>query len=217
MKVRLVSAMVLALGLSAGCAQMLPGSLGRSDRPTGWGLGSSLSRADWQAEIEEVQGLLAYFQKMAGTSAEDLKKEFAAVNLIFNRDKTESARMKLVLLMSLPGGAYRDDARLSSLLEGAASRASPPDSPRHQFLVLLARLNSERMRQVSAAERDGVKRLEAQVKDEQRRAEDEQKRADDLQKRADEAQKRADDVQQKLDKLLAIEREMRRAPRRLPQ
>lgn len=215
--VRLVSTMVLVLGLSAGCAQILPGFLGRVDRLNGWGLGSSLSRAEWQAELEEVQSLLAYYQKMAGTSAEELKKEFAAVNLIFNRDKSEAARFKLVLLMSLPGGAYRDDARLTSLLDGAATRASPPDSPRYQFLVLLSRLTSERVRQLGAAERDGAKRLEAQVRDEQRRAEEEQKRAEDLQKRADEAQKRADEAQQKLDKLLAIEREMRRAPRRLPQ
>ncbi|MGB0126871.1 MAG: hypothetical protein WBP72_04465 [Rhodocyclaceae bacterium] len=218
MKLSRVFAIFFAVVLLAACAQMFPGgSVARSDKSNGGGAVNPLSREEWQAEAEEVQSFLAYYQRMLGTSAEDLRKEFAAVNLIFNRDKSDLTRMKLALLMSLPGGPFRDDSRLTSLLDGAASKAFPPDSPRHQFLVLLSRLTSERLRQVGAAEREGARKLETQLRDEQRRAEDEQKRAEELQKRADEAQKRADEVQQKLDKLLAIEREMRRAPRRLPQ
>lgn len=214
MKFRLVST-VVPLVLLAGCAQILPGFLGRGDRLGGWAGVSSLSHEERRAEAEDVQALIAYFQKISGMSADDLRKEFAGVNLVFNRDKNEDARMKLVLLMSLPGGTFRDDGRLASLLEGSASRAAPRDSPRQQFLILLSRLNSERLRQVGS-ERESAKKLDAQLKEEQRRADEEQKRADELQKRVEEAQKRADEAQQKLDKLLAIEREMRTAPRRLP-
>ena len=170
---------------------------------------ASMTRQDWSAEEDDVQMLLAYFQRMLGVSADDLRKEFNAVNQVYNRDKTESARLKLVLLLSLPNASFRDDARLQNLLETSPVRNAAPESPRRQLLTLLTRLNAERLRQVAAV-REEQRKFEIQVKEEQRRVEEQQKRAD-------EQQKRADDLQQKLDKLLAIERELRRGPRRQQQ
>jgi len=200
--------LVTALALVAGCAQFNRAPPVAGERSAAASLSGIFSRDDSSVEAEEVQMLLAYYQRMVSVSAEDLRKEFVAVSQVHVRDKTESARLKLVLLMSIPGVSFRDDARLMSLLDNSPSRALPAESPRHQLVTLLARLSSERIRQVGA-ERDGLKKLETEMKEEQRRAEEQQKRADALQKRADE-------LQQKLDKLLAIDREMRHSPRRLP-
>lgn len=208
MKPEAILTLAAALLLIAGCAQLnrVPPAVG--ERNAGAATLGIFSRDDSAVEAEEVQMLMAYFQRMLSVSAEDLRKEFTAASQVFGRDKTESARFKLALLMSIPGTSFRDDARLVALLDGSASRALSPESPRHQLLTLLTRLTGERVRQV-AVEREGLKKLEADLKEAQRRAEEQQQRADALQKRADE-------LQQKLDKLLAIDREMRHSPRRIP-
>lgn len=208
MKPEAILTLAAALLLIAGCAQLnrVPPAVG--ERNAGAATLGIFSRDDSAVEAEEVQMLMAYFQRMLSVSAEDLRKEFTAASQVFGRDKTESARFKLALLMSIPGASFRDDARLVALLDGSASRALSPESPRHQLLTLLTRLTGERVRQV-AVEREGLKKLEVDLKEAQRRAEEQQQRADALQKRADE-------LQQKLDKLLAIDREMRHSPRRIP-
>lgn len=197
-----------AMLLIAGCTQLNHAPPAAGERHAGAPTLGIFSRDDSAIEAEEVQMLMTYFQRMLSVSAEDLRKEFTAVSQVFSRDKSENARFKLALLMSIPGASFRDDARLVALLDGSASRGLSPESPRHQLLTLLTRLTGERVRQV-AVEREGQKKLEAELKETQRRADEQQQRADALQKRADE-------LQQKLDKLLAIDREMRHSPRRIP-
>jgi hypothetical protein len=204
----LIPTLATALLLIAGCAQLnrLPPATG--EHHPGAAAFGIFSRDDSAVQAEEVQMLLAYYQRMLSVSAEDLRREFTAVSQVFGRDKAESARLKLALLMSIPGASFRDDARLLTLLEGSTSRALPPESPHRQLVTLLSRLTGERVRQLGA-EREGLKKVESELKEAQRRAEEQQQRADALQKRADE-------LQQKLDKLLAIDREMRHSPRRIP-
>ncbi len=201
------AALVAAL-LANGCGLFTvappPGSEVTAVDP--WSQAASLWRSAAEIEGEEVLALLAYYHRMAAAASEEQRKEFNAVSQAFARDKSENARLRLALLMSLPHASFRDEARLASLLDNATSRNGAPDSARRHLVTLLSRLTAERQRQGSLL-RDEQKKLEAQVKDEQRRTEEQEKRADDLQKRSDE-------LQEKLDKLLAIERELRtRAPR----
>jgi hypothetical protein len=198
--------MATALLFAGGCGEFIKRASPDGGAPvaapaasTGW---------SWLAEAQEVQTLLTYAQHMAALNADDVRQEYAVVNQVFNHDRTESTRLKLILLMSLPNAPVRDDARLLNLLETSLCLAQPPESPRHQLVKLLTRLTAERMRQ-TAALREELKKVDAQARDEQRRLEEEHKRADELQVRADE-------LQSKLDKLLAIDREMRRSPRRTP-
>lgn len=202
-----LAAPAAALILS-GCAWFkLAPPVGTDTAGESWPPGATLWRSAAAVEADEVLALLGYYQRMLGASAEDQRKELNSVGQVFARDKTESARFRLALLLSLPNAALRDDARLTNLLENSPSRSAPPESARRQLLTLLTRLTAERQRQTGQL-REEHKKLEAQVKDEQ-------KRADEQQKRADEVQKRADELQEKLDKLLAIERELRaRTPRR---
>lgn len=149
-------------------------------------------------EAGEVLSLLAYYQYALGLATDEQKREYQAVNQVFQRERGEGDRLRLALLMLLPGAAWRDDARLVSLLDGALSRMAPPESPRRQLVTLLYRLAAERVRD--------ARRLEAQNKEEQ-------KRAEELQRRNEELVRRAEELQQKLDAMLNIERNLQRGRR----
>ena len=107
---------------------------------------------DYLKENAEVSALLAYYQELLDLPAEELKQEYQSVSLSFARDRSELGRLRLALLMSVPGASWRDDVKLLALLDGAASRKAPPDSPRRQFVVLLQRLVMERQREQKRAD-----------------------------------------------------------------
>lgn len=108
--------------------------------------------ADYIRENAEVSALLAYYQDLLAMPAEELKREYQGIGQSFARDRSELGRLRLALLMCVPGAAWRDDARLLALLDGAASRNVPPESPRRQFIVLLQKLVAERQREQKRAD-----------------------------------------------------------------
>lgn len=171
-------ALVLIAALVAGCATPPPPE-------------PSAEQTEAAREAEEVLSLLAYYQRLLSMPPEELKREYQSANQAYGRDRSEAARLKLAMLLSVPGAAWHDDARLVTLLEGAVSHPASGDSPRRQLVTLLQRVVLERSRE--------AKRLEAQVKEEQ--------------KRADELQRRAEELQQKLDAMLNIERNLQRGRR----
>lgn len=175
---RLCCLPILAAGLLSGCAFSLPGIGG-----AGWA-----ASADLRRETQEVAGLLADFRRVATLPADEARKEQQAAQAAFSREKEtpreERERLHLALLLTAGIGG-RDDARLAALLEESPSRTAPEDSPRHQLLVLLQRLASERAR----LQHDDQRRADARVR---------------------EAQARADEIQRKLDALLSIEHNLRR-------
>lgn len=141
-------------------------------------------KTEAQREAEEIADLLAYYQGLLGMSAEELKREYQNVNQAATRERTEPQRLKLVMLMLLPGAPWSDDARLLTLLEGLGSKGQTAESPLRNFVLLLQRLTVEK----TAA----VKRIDTQLKEEQ---------------------KRAEELQQKLDAMLKIEESLRRGRR----
>ncbi len=123
-------------------------------------------RPDFTQEMEEVASLLGYYQTLLAMSPEEMRREYQVISQVFTRDKSETHRLKLILLMNIPNAAWRDDTKLQVLLEGSARRVAPLESPLRQFVLLIQKLSAERLR-------------------EQRRAEDAVKRADDLQQKLD--------------------------------
>jgi len=103
-------------------------------------------------ENSEVSALLAYYQQLLELPADELRREYLGTSQAFARERSELSRLRLALLMSVPGTAWRDDARLLALLEGSASNKSPPDSPRRQFVVLLHKLAAEHQREQKRAD-----------------------------------------------------------------
>lgn len=164
---------------------------------------------------QEVVELLGYFQRVAVLPPDDLRKEYTAVNAAFQRDKSDLQRLRLVLLLSVPGASFRDDAKLSGLLETAGSRPGNGDanSPQRQLALLLQKLNGERMRQV----RDEQKRVELLPRDDAKRVEELNTQNKKLEGQLADEKRRSDELQKKLDALLTIERDLRsRSPQRRP-
>lgn len=107
---------------------------------------------DYLKENAEVSALLAYYQELLDMPAEELKREYQRISQAFARDRSELGRLRLALLMCVPGAAWRDDAKLLGMLEGAASRKAPFDSPRLQFIILLQKLVMERHKEQKRAD-----------------------------------------------------------------
>jgi predicted ribosome quality control (RQC) complex YloA/Tae2 family protein len=192
----------LLVSLLAGC--VIPIEQPSAPAPTAEATPVVIVPAPRNADAEEALALLAYFHRVSGLGAEELRREYNAVNSAFAREKTEMQRMKLALLLSVPGAAFRDDARLLTLLDTSSLRSAPADSPQREVLTLLQRLTAERVRQLAQAKEE-QRRIETQAKDDQKRLEQQLK----------DEQKRADELQQKLDALVAIDRELRqRVPQR---
>lgn len=138
---------------------------------------------DYARENAEVSALLAYYQALLSMPADELRREYQGTSQAVARDKTELSRLRLALLLCVPGIPWRDDARVLALLDRAAVRDSAVESPRRQFVILLQRLVAERQR--------------------------EQRRAEDLAAEKQREQRRADELQRKLDAMLDIERNLR--------
>jgi hypothetical protein len=68
---------------------------------------------------------------------------------MLSKDRGAYGRVRLALLLALPGTAFNDDARAASLLEslaGAGASESPP-GPMQQFAGLLHAQIGERLRE----------------------------------------------------------------------
>lgn len=161
----------------------------------------------------DVLELLAYFQRAVALPAEDLRKEYVSVSSTYQHDKSESQRLKLALLLSVPGASFRDDAKLSALLDTVPVKQATQETPPayRQFNMLLLKLHGERLRQV----REEQKRVDALPKEDAKRIQDLKDQNKKLEQQAAEQKARADELQKKLDAMLNIERELRnRAPAR---
>jgi hypothetical protein len=100
-------------------------------------------------ESRQVLELIGYAQKIAALEAEEQRRELNASSRMFSKDRGAYARVRLALLLALPGTAFNDDARAAGLLEplaGAAAAESSP-GPMQQFAGLLHAQISERVRE----------------------------------------------------------------------
>lgn len=209
--VRAIGLLVLSLSMLAGCQLPL-------QRPTPSAPATTPAIVpappDEVREAErDVLELLAYFQRAVALSAEDLRKEYVNTSNTYQHDKSESQRLKLVLLLSVPGASFRDDAKLSALLDAVPVKQATQEAPPayRQLNVLLQKLHGERLKQV----REEQKRVDALPKEDAKRIEDLKDQNKKLEQQAAEQKARADELQKKLDAMLNIERELRnRAPTR---
>lgn len=129
-----------------------------------------------------VSDLLTYQQRLRTMNGEELAVEHASAHQNLARQKSDGARLRLALLLSLPGTAFRDDVRAAVLAEEVIGRKSPDSSTLWPLATLIA----------------------ANAYEQRRQDERNQKLAQKLQ----EEEKRADALQQKLDGLKAIEKNL---------
>ncbi len=98
-------------------------------------------------EEQQAIALLSDLQRYAGESAEDLRRELVAANQAVNRARTDANRIRLAVLMTLPGAGPPDDARALALLESVFGK-SAGTSPVKQLAVVLYLQIAERTRGV---------------------------------------------------------------------
>ncbi len=159
--------------------------------------------------------MLVYFQRIAALPQDELRKEYNAVNAAFQREKADPQRLRLALLLLVPGASFRDDGKLTALLEGIASRPVTGDanSPQRLLAQTLLKVTNERLRQL----REEQKRIEALPREDAKRAEEANAQARKLEAQLNDEKRRGDELQKKLDALLSIERDLRnRNPQRRP-
>jgi len=98
-------------------------------------------------ESRQVVELIGYTQKVAALQAEEQQRELNASSQIFTKDRGAYGRVRLALLLALPGTAFNDDARAVALLESLAGASESPTGAMHQFAGLLHAQISERLRE----------------------------------------------------------------------
>ena len=97
---------------------------------------------------QQVIVLLADLQRYAAESPEELRRELAGANQAVNRARTEANRIRLAVLITMPGAGPPDDARALALLDSVIGKAGGT-SPVKQLAAVLYLQIAERTRNVA--------------------------------------------------------------------
>lgn len=128
---RTFAALVCVLAFSA-CANLWPGT--------------AHTAADASAqESRQVVELIGYAQRVAGLQPDEQQRELNASSQIFSKDRGAYGRVRLALVLSLPGTAFCDEPKAAVLLEPLVSKDAT--GPMQQFAGLLHTQVSERIRE----------------------------------------------------------------------
>lgn len=150
----------LAIVLAAGCGALKSREEGRE---AGWLTpGQSFL-------VSEAESLLLYHEHLRKLSSADLNREHEGVKqaLAGSGSNGNFSRVRLAMLLSLPGAGFRDDGRALGLLEPMLKESAASNEMR-ALAQLLYVLISER------------RRTEERLKDEQRKTEGLQQKLDAL-------------------------------------
>lgn len=119
-------------------------------------------------ESRQATELLGYYQRVTQLGAEDQKRELANATQGFNRERTNTNRVRLALLYVVPGTAFQDDARAAQLLEPVV--AAPGGGPVRQLAGLVHAQATERVKAQKRADQlkeqvDALRDIEKQLID----------------------------------------------------
>jgi hypothetical protein len=98
-------------------------------------------------EEQQALALLGDLQRYVLDPGEDLRRELASANAALARTRNDANRIRVAMLLTLPGAGVPDDARALSLLEPVIGR-SGNGSPLKQIAALLYAQIVERGRSV---------------------------------------------------------------------
>lgn len=164
--------MLLALLLS-GCAVVgTPGSSGTDIAP----------RFNGFCRCADAADMLAYHQRIYAMTGEELNAEYAAISQGLAKQKSDTARLRLAMLLSVAGTSFHDGGRAKALAEEVAKSKNADSSALRSLASMIAANIAEQRRQ--------------------------DERSQKLAQRVQEEEKRADALQQKLDGLKAIEKNL---------
>ena len=122
----------------------------------------------WRENQEsEVLAWIAAYRTLSSASLEKQRTEYQAAQTALAKAGSESNRLRLALVLSLPGIPWRDDNKLMNTLESPSSLLKATDSPLNQLAFMLYKQAQERLRL-----RDEQRRRDAELFEEQRRSEE---------------------------------------------
>jgi hypothetical protein len=101
---------------------------------------------------QQALALLADLQRYAVEPGEDLRRELVAANAALTRTRSDPNRIRVAMLLTLPGAGAPDDARALSLLEPIVNRSGNA-SPLKQIAAVLYAQIAERSRSVREEQR----------------------------------------------------------------
>ncbi|HJW02783.1 MAG TPA: hypothetical protein VJ548_05830 [Azospira sp.] len=115
-------------------------------------------------ESRVVLDAIAQAQRVSQASEGEQRRELAAAQQAYNRDKGSASRLRLGMLLALPLANLGDESRALSLLEPLAGNSGPVG----QFAGLLAAQVNERLRQERKGQQwkeqlDQLKTIERQL------------------------------------------------------
>jgi hypothetical protein len=130
--IRIAAALALSVSLAA-CANMWQGAA------------SGTSARD-ERESRQVLELIGYAQRVTTLQADDQQRELNASSQIFSKDRGAYGRVRLALVLSLPGTPFCDEPKAAGLLEPLIPK-EVASSPMQQFAGLLYGQLNERLRE----------------------------------------------------------------------
>ena len=149
----------------------------------------------------DVDGYLAYFHYVSSLSGEELKKEYTTVNQAYAKNKNDSSRLQLALLLSLSNTSFRDDAKALSLLKEFLANQANESSQLKDFALLLSAQIAEHKRQEEKlkTEQSRIEELEQKLEGLKDKLQTEQTHGEELGQQLEE-------LEQKLEALKVIEK-----------
>jgi hypothetical protein len=104
--------------LAIGCAAVVAGCgvlrIAEPLEPAPW------VQADAPRPASDTESLLLYYQHIRKLSGADLSREHEAARQAYARARTDFNRVRLAMVLSLPGTAFYDDARALDLCDAVA-------------------------------------------------------------------------------------------------
>jgi hypothetical protein len=144
---RRLAALAVAFVVLGGCTGLKPFE---AEEP------APLKQAESAEPVANAESLLVYYQQIQKMPGPDLVKEHQIAQRAFDRTRSDAARMRLAMVLALPGTPVNDDARALELIAPVAKNRKS----RLQGLAVLMETNLRELRRVEAGAQDMQQKLE---------------------------------------------------------
>lgn len=148
MRNRLVLLWIGCAAVAAGCGVL---RIAEPLEPAPW------VQAGTARPASDAESLLLYFQHIRTLSGADVSREHEAARQAYARARTDFNRVRLAMMLSLPGTAFNDDARALGLCDTVAKH----EGGRLQGLALLLGSHLQEQKRLTASAQELQQKLDA--------------------------------------------------------
>ena len=113
------------------------------------------SRFNGFFRCSEASELMNYAQRIRAMGNEELLAEYTATSQSLARQKSDGTRLRLALLLSLPGATFHDDARAAALADEVAGRKNPENNSLRPLALMISTAASERQKLAQRLQEEG--------------------------------------------------------------